>query len=355
MRSSNSTLAIAAVISAVAAPLAYADQAPTDSKGYMFSQAYYVKQDSERAVFDDDGQGFRLGFGGQIQDHWFWETNLAYDVLETGVTGYTDYYQLHLGFDAVYRFGSDTGARPFLLVGIGAVRDDVFPSLVGKPDEDKTSFFSNIGAGIVSPELFNVGLKLRFDARAVFSEFHDGYQDQHYSIGFEVPLGGTRVVQTTVVKEVVREVPVAPIDTDGDGVVDSLDKCADTLKGARVDSNGCAEKAQTFKLEGVNFLSGSDQLTAESIENLSDVAAFLNAQPELRVELAGHTDAQGSAILNMQLSQKRADAVKNFLVRAGISPSRMRAVGYGETSPVATNTTSGGRAQNRRVEFKIFN
>ncbi len=354
MRLSKTALSAAIALSTIAAPSINAQETKSEPKGYMFTQGYYVQQDEDRAVFDDDGQGIRFGFGRQIQDNWYWETNLAYDVLETGVTGYTDYYQLHLGFDAVYRFGRENGPRPYLLLGIGAVRDDVFPSLAGKPDEDETSFFSNVGLGIVSSELFNVGLKLRFDARAVFSEFHDGYQDEHYSVGFELPFGGTKVVEKTVVKEVVREVPVAPVDTDGDGVVDSLDRCANTLKGARVDSKGCAEKAQTFKLEGVNFRSGSDQLTGDSIENLSDVAAFLKSQPELRVELAGHTDAQGSAIFNMQLSQKRADAVKTFLVRAGINPDRLRAVGYGETTPVATNATPDGRATNRRVEFKIY-
>lgn len=353
MRIRKLTLTTVAAIAGMTTPMIGTAEPDNSRDGYMFSQAYFVKQDSDRAVFDDDGQGFRLGFGRQIEDGWYWESNIAYNVLETGVTGYTDYYQLHLGLDAAYRFGSKDSARPYLLVGIGAVRDDVFPSLAGKPDEDETSIFSNIGAGIVSSELLNVGLKIRFDARLVFSQFHDGYQDAHYSIGFELPFKERRTVRT-VYKEVVREVPVAPVDSDGDGVVDTLDKCPNTLTGARVDSNGCAEKAQTFKLEGVNFLSGSDQLTGESIEKLSDVAAFLNSQPELRVELAGHTDAQGSAILNMQLSQKRADAVKAFLARAGVDPNTLRAVGYGETLPVATNSTPQGRAKNRRVEFKIY-
>ncbi len=344
-------LAVATI--AINLPFAMPLSAEPEKDGYLFTQGYYVQQDDDRAIFDDDGQGFRMGVGRQIRDHWYWETNLAYDVLETGVTGYTDYYQLHLGVDAVYRFRNQDQARPFLLLGIGAVRDDVFPSLAGKPDKDETSFYSNVGVGIVTPGLFDVGLKLRFDARAVFSEFHDGYMDQHYSIGLELPFGGSKVVTKTVYKETVREVPVAPIDSDGDGIFDAQDRCANTLVGARVDATGCVIEKQSFDLRGVKFRSGSEQLTGDSVEALIDVAAFLKAQPTLRVQIAGHTDAVGSAALNKQLSQKRADSVKAFLVQSGIEPDRMRAVGYGETQPIANNATPDGRAANRRVEFRI--
>ncbi|MFT5563058.1 MAG: OOP family OmpA-OmpF porin [Litorivivens sp.] len=327
--------------------------AESKKDGYLFTQGYYVEQDDDRAIFDGDGQGFRMGIGSNIKDHWYWETNLAYDVLETGITGFTDYYQLHLGLDAVYRFRKEDQARPFLFLGIGAVRDDVFPSFAGKPDKDATSFYSNVGLGIVTPELFDVGLKLRVDARGVFSEFHDGYLDWHLSIGFEVPFGGREVVTNTVYKEIVREVAIAPVDSDGDGVFDTQDRCANTLKGARADATGCVIEKQNFDLRGVKFRSGSEQLSADSVEALIDVAAFMEAQPALQVQIAGHTDAVGSAVLNKQLSQKRASSVKSFLIQSGISANRMRSVGYGESQPIADNATADGRAANRRVEFRI--
>ena len=314
---------------------------------FFFSQAYYVDQDSDRALFDDDGFGFRLGFGR------YWEGNLAHDVLENGIGGYTDYYQTHLGFDVSYRFGDKDKMRPFVLLGIGAVHDDVY-DLPGIERHDDTSFFYNGGLGVVTPELFNAGFKLRADARYVGSEFEDGYNAAHVSIGFEIPLGRKQTTRTVVqVKEVVREVPVAPAASDFDGVVDGIARCPNTLRSAKVDQFGCVVKAQIVRLEGINFKSGSADLTADSVESLTDIANFLQNQPEIRLEIAGHTDSVGAARFNLSLSQQRADSVKAFLVRSGINASRMRATGYGETDPVANNATAEGRAKNRRVEFRI--
>lgn len=354
-RSGGSLAAI--VLSASAFSPAFGDNVATEAPKdiYFFSQAYYVVQDNERAIFDDEGLGFRLGFGWQIDGGWHWESNLAHNTLETGIGGFTDYYQTHLGVDAVYRFGRENGVRPFVLLGIGAVHDDVFP-VGGRSDENETSFFSNVGFGITSPELFGVGLKLRADARYVRSEFEDGFEDGHFNLGFEIPLRrDKKVVTRTVVKEVVREVPVAATDSDNDGVVDGVDRCPNTLRGAKVDQHGCALKAQVVKLEGINFRTGSADLTGDSVESLSEVTAFLANQENVRIEIAGHTDATGAAAFNQRLSQQRAESVRLFLIRAGIDPTRMRAVGYGESQPVASNATELGRAANRRVEFRIMN
>jgi len=152
-------------------------------------------------------------------------------------------------------------------------------------------------------------------------------------------------------------------DNDGDGVLDAQDACPDTPRGTAVDDRGCPLPApQTdanvqaietgLVLEGVNFKSGSAQLTAESIGVLSDVAASLKANPDVRVEVRGHTDATGSAEVNRDLSHRRAMAVRDVLVQLGVSPSRVTAVGYGEDYPIAPNDTAEGRAKNRRVELQ---
>ncbi|MEZ4388889.1 MAG: OmpA family protein [Candidatus Krumholzibacteriia bacterium] len=147
-------------------------------------------------------------------------------------------------------------------------------------------------------------------------------------------------------------------DNDQDGVLDAMDKCPDTPRGVEVDANGCpvvAEIREDLVLEGVNFKSGSDQLTAESAMVLNKVADSLKAWPNVRIEVGGHTDSSGSSELNRTLSQKRAEAVRQFLIGSGVDAGRITAVGYGEDKPIADNSTKIGRAANRRVELKRIN
>ena len=150
-----------------------------------------------------------------------------------------------------------------------------------------------------------------------------------------------------------------PIDSDVDGVYDGLDKCPDTPKGVKVDKDGCPVKKALFEegkktlvLEGVNFALDSDKLTPDSYAILDKVAASLRDWPDIRVEVGGHTDSTGKADYNMDLSHRRAEAVRSYLVSKGIDASRLTAKGYGETQPVADNGTGAGRAKNRRVELK---
>ncbi len=141
-----------------------------------------------------------------------------------------------------------------------------------------------------------------------------------------------------------------PADADGDGVADSSDLCPNTKPGVEVDGTGC-EKTAAITLEGVNFKTASAELTADSSATLNRVVEALRNNKELQIEVAGHTDNQGSAEKNQQLSQKRAEAVRQFLIDAGIDGGRLVAKGYGADKPVADNGTDEGRAKNRRVEL----
>ena len=107
-------------------------------------------------------------------------------------------------------------------------------------------------------------------------------------------------------------------------------------------------------LKGVNFETGSSRLTANAKVILNRVADALAAAPHLRVEIGGHTDAQGSDAFNLKLSDRRAQAVKDLLVSRGIDASRMTSKGYGETQPLDSNETADGRDLNRRVEMKVL-
>jgi outer membrane protein OmpA-like peptidoglycan-associated protein len=147
----------------------------------------------------------------------------------------------------------------------------------------------------------------------------------------------------------------ADVDSDGDGVVDGLDKCPGEKGGA----DGCPEKAQVKvtqdKLEladKVYFELNKADVAQKSFELLSKVADILKAHPELSlVRIEGHTDNAGPRDFNVSLSQKRADAVKKFLVEHGVAPTRLEAKGFGPDRPIASNDDAAGREQNRRVDF----
>jgi outer membrane protein OmpA-like peptidoglycan-associated protein len=110
---------------------------------------------------------------------------------------------------------------------------------------------------------------------------------------------------------------------------------------------------ETLRLN-VFFALGSSQLAAESQEALNNVVELLNSHPDVRIALYGHTDNTGNSQQNQQLSQQRADAVKQALVQKGIKAERIETRGYGAERPIAPNTTPEGRAQNRRTEFVIL-
>jgi outer membrane protein OmpA-like peptidoglycan-associated protein len=150
------------------------------------------------------------------------------------------------------------------------------------------------------------------------------------------------------------------LDNDLDGIPDTDDRCPnapETFNGFD-DEDGCPDEkpiAQQFIIKGVNFESGSAGLTPDSYRVLDDVVRSLIAYPEVRVEIQGYTDSVGKASYNLGLSERRAETVKQYLVNAGIDPSRLVSKGYGEENPVSSNSTPDGRAQNRRIEFKRLN
>jgi len=140
-------------------------------------------------------------------------------------------------------------------------------------------------------------------------------------------------------------------DADADGVLDNIDLCLETQQGLAVDSTGCADGV-AIKLEGVNFLYNSHELTDEARGILDRVAGAISQHPDLRLEVAGHTDATGDPSYNQWLSMQRAEAVMNYLVAQGVNPGHIGAAGYGGQRPVADNTTSEGLRKNRRVELR---
>lgn len=156
-------------------------------------------------------------------------------------------------------------------------------------------------------------------------------------------------------------------DNDGDGVLDADDKCPDaqeTING-NDDDDGCPDEGRSIVTnvgpvleiaDKIKFKSGSAELLPSDKEILDQVASVLkaHAQTVKRVRIEGHTDNLGDREFNVDLAERRAGAVRLYLVEKGMAAERLFAKGFGSTRPVATNATEAGRAQNRRVEFHML-
>lgn len=156
-------------------------------------------------------------------------------------------------------------------------------------------------------------------------------------------------------------------DNDKDGIPDAKDKCpndAEDINGYQ-DEDGCPEggepvkpvekpKETSFILEGLKFLPDSPTMVPGSYPSLEKAARIMKEYPDIKVVIEGHAASTGRPDFEMTLSQSRAESVRNYLIQSyGIDPSRIRAVGYGSTRPIADNATKTGREMNRRIEFKV--
>jgi OmpA-OmpF porin, OOP family len=347
---------------------AQAGAVSSDERNLPYVGAQYLLEFADSARNSDDGDGFQLSLGLPIG----WpnsaiELTLSDVGRDRFIDGKND-YQTALMVDWVYDFGSfgwDSGIafKPFVLAGIGAVQEDVRGS-------KHTHLGANLGAGLLFPTGFH-GLAVRTEARWLG---HDNggksvsgenlLEDFHVSLGLQLPLWflaeddsapapvddcGVRVVGGTATT---RD-DCGP-DSDRDGVVDSADRCPGTPSGTLVNARGCP-MTDGFVLRGVNFPFDSATLDDAAMQVLDDVAATLasKSNQNLQVQIGGHTDVVGSEAYNIMLSQQRAEAVRQYLVGRGVAAERLTAEGFGTSQPIASNDSEEGRAQNRRVEFKI--
>lgn len=138
-------------------------------------------------------------------------------------------------------------------------------------------------------------------------------------------------------------------DNDDDGVPDYRDVCLDS-EDAAVSGFGCIE-ASPLILSEINFASGYAYLNVKARKVLDRLAYGLQHNSDRYYEVGAHTDSQGKADRNKQLSQKRAAAVRHYLLLRGVDPNQIRATGYGENYPIKDNAEESGRRQNRRIEL----
>ncbi len=151
-------------------------------------------------------------------------------------------------------------------------------------------------------------------------------------------------------------------DTDGDGFIGSQDKCpaAPETKNGYKDDDGCPDEIPaavrrfTGVIEGINFRTGSAEILPGSYAILERAVAVLDEYKDIRMEISGHTDNRGGADYNRDLSQRRAESVRQFFIIRGIKADRLVSIGYGMDRPLADNRSESGRAQNRRTEFRLL-
>jgi OOP family OmpA-OmpF porin len=342
----------------------------------------FAVQNEERIPERDLGFGGRIGVGNTLSRSANGSTGIEVGLFGNPIESDVSGNQAGIMLDLVRTFELG-GLTPYVFGGLGFTKESI---------ADVNEAFLSIEAG--GGLLF--ALSDRYTARVGLSAMsvrndellvgQDAFVDYRFNVG--LLWGGTSAAAPAPAAAPARAVdsdgdgladsadrcpdmpastsdgcpPAAPVvqtDSDGDGVYDAADTCPGTLEGLKVDERGCAVQSsdggekQSIVLKGVTFLPGSATLTADAKTVLETAHAALAGQKDLRVEIGGYTDAQGSDAANQKLSQRRADSVRQYLVDKGIEAGRLTAVGYGEAQPIATNDTPAGRAENRRVEFKI--
>lgn len=307
------------------------------------------------SVGDSSSRGIKLYAGYELSERWALEAYYS-DLGEAGILpggsiGYRD-----MGVSAMYYLfqpeaGRQDGLSVFVRAGLGKMQNST-----DLPYERINDTHLMLGAG--AEYGLGGGWALRGDL-----DLYDK-DSQFLALGLVKRFGGSKTVPVVPVKPAPVSEPVAepapepvvapppPVDSDHDGVTDGIDQCPQSPEGATVDADGCSEVV-VITLEGVNFALDSAELVGESREILDRVAARLTAVPTVAIEIQGHTDSQGSEQYNQDLSARRANAVRDYLVEQGLPAERLQARGLGELVPVADNATAAGRATNRRVELHI--
>lgn len=369
---------MAAALLAAAAPLSMA----ANDSPYYAVQGTYIDADNLRN--NKEGYGATVTFGLPVGQYLASELNLFALRMNNDTNSFDK--QLGAGLDiALYPFTRNQVFAPFLSIGSGAQYED-------RNGPQRGYTFVNAGGGFLLDLTADRKVALRVDAkryRVHDNELIPGQKqlwDTRINAGLQfafnadpapvvappppppppapVDSDGDGVVDgvdqcpNTPPGVQVNSVgcplpPPAPVDTDGDGVLDPVDACPGTPLGLKVDERGCAVKEAKITLRDINFEFNKATLTSEAKGSLDKVAAGLRGQSTMSLLIEGHTDSVGADTYNLKLSKQRAESARAYLIESGIEGGRLTAAGMGESQPVGSNKTADGRAENRRVEFKV--
>lgn len=348
---------LAAVLCICSAGTAMAETTFADQPWHITYQIGGANWDSDRESTDGDVWNV-VGFGYFFTDRL--SVDIEYDefegvvdnaLVQAAVPGATfrDWRLKTWTLMGRYYFGS-TNWRPYIAAGIGTT-DHV--NIFDRNDNLSTSVGLGLQGQIAKHWSTRAQLLWRNDKDNDSLAAHSGFNDFYFSVGLNFDFGGTEPPPPPPPPPPAPPPqPVNP-DLDGDGVPNERDKCPNTRPGAVVDLDGCEVEA-VIELKGVHFDFDKATLRPEAKVILNEAAALLTTHERVVVEVAGHTDGIGSDEYNQGLSERRANAVRDYLVERGINASRLTARGYGESRPVATNDTDEGRQENRRVELVVL-
>ena len=325
-----------------------------EGEWYVAPSIAYTDDDPDRLI-DDSFSGGQLQVGREMGRHLWLEGLFGYHDID----GFPGQEHLELGFNVIGNFLPDSLFSPYVIGGVGYLRAEA-----GLPEADRVGVPPAGTTASNATATGGLGLKVRFgdspwSLRAEWRMRHafdsdDSVTDQIGSLGIQYNFGGrsrpaaVAAAAVTAAETDPGAVVVAPPDSDGDGVANDRDQCPGTPAGARVDANGC----EIVKLRNVYFGFDSAVLLATAKRMLDHSAAVLRRNPDVQVEIVGFADSRGPESYNQKLSERRAEAVRNYLEQVGVEAARMTARGYGESHAGASDMSANGLAQSRRVELR---
>lgn len=373
----NKKLLCAALLAGLGVAQAAAAQ-DFDDRWYVAGSVGVNFQDTDRGT--EDAPFATLGMGKFLNQNWSVDVELNYQNPDKNSDFGAEnsglwWSQYGISADARYHFrNADSKWWPYVRMGLGwqrheeeFVRDPAF----GTPDggfpmqHEDNNVAVNLGAGLQF-DFGRVDLRTEVGTRVDFDDTQgraaqlqeDYFTDLLASVGVTVALGPEPMAP-------VAPAPVAPscadMDDDGDGVNNCDDKCPGSEAGQTIGPDGCPVPV-SIDLKGVNFDFDKSTLRPDAVAILNEAIEILKRYPDLKVEVAGHTDSVGTDAYNQGLSERRASAVYDYLTSNGIDAARLVGPnGYGESRPIAPNTNEDGsdnpegRAQNRRTELNVQN
>lgn len=320
---------------------------------YVAPSFVYTDDDPDRKI-DDAIAGMQVQFGKEMSRRLSLEGLLGYHDID----GFPGQEHLELGFNVIGKFLPESRFSPYFIGGLGYLRADVgLPDFGGLPPADSTANNATATAGLgLNIRLGDSPWSLRTEARVRHAfDSDDSLTDGIISLGLQYNFGGGSTARAAAFAsepepDTGADVFAAvPLDSDGDGVPNDRDRCPGTPAGVKVDANGC----EVVKLRNVYFGFDSAVLLATARSMLDVSAAVLKRHPDLQAEIVGFADSRGPESYNMKLSERRADAVRQYLENAGVDSSRLSSRGYGESHDGASDLSANGLAQSRRVELRV--